>query len=255
MAEKLGVYVCSGCGIGEALDVEALCNVSTKDGKIAVRKNHAFLCGEEGAAIIKGDIESEGIDGVVIAACSPRVKVDVFQYDPPVFVERVNIREHVIWCHPANDEDTQMLAEDYLRMGCARAQKAVVPEPYSEEIDKTVLVVGGGITGMTAALEAAKAGYEVRLVEKESALGGMLNKLHKLYPKTPPYRDLEDTGLEARIKEIEDNPKIKVFTGTEIEKTEGAPGMYDVTLKNGETLRIGSIIQATGFKLYDAAKL
>ena len=255
MADKLGVYVCSGCGIGDALDVDALCNIGTKDGKAAVCKSHAFLCGEEGAALIKSDIENEGINGVVIAACSPRVKVEVFQYDAPVFLERVNIREHVIWCHPANDEDTQMLAEDYLRMGCARAQKAVVPQPYSEEIDKTVLVVGGGVTGMTAALDAAKAGYEVRLVEKESALGGMLNKLHKLYPKTPPYRDLEDTGLEARIKEVEDNPKIKVYTGTEIEKTEGAPGMYDVTLKNGETFRIGAIVQATGFKPYDATRL
>ncbi|RLC69064.1 MAG: heterodisulfide reductase subunit A [Chloroflexi bacterium] len=255
MADKLGVYVCSGCGIGDALDVEALCNVGTKDGKAAVCKSHAFLCGEEGAALIKSDIENEGINGVVIAACSLRVKVDVFQYDAPVFLERVNIREHVIWCHPANDEDTQMLAEDYLRMGCARAQKAVVPEPFQEEIDKTILVVGGGISGMTAALETARAGYDVCLVEKESALGGMLNRLHKLYPKTPPYREPEDTGLEARIKEIEDNPKIKVFTGTEVEKTEGAPGMYDVTLKSGETFRIGSIIQATGFKPYDATKL
>jgi quinone-modifying oxidoreductase subunit QmoB len=255
MAEKIGVYVCSGCGIGEAIDVDALCGVGTKDGKAAVCKTHPFLCGAEGAALIKADIASEGIDGVVVAACSPRVKIDIFRYDPPVFLERVNLREHVIWSHPANDEDTQMLAEDYLRMGCARAHKAKVPEPFQAEVDKTILVVGGGVTGMTAAVEAAKAGYEVRLVEKESVLGGMLNKLHKLYPKTPPYRDLEDTRLEARIKEVEGNPKIKVFTGTEIEKTTGAPGMYDVTLKNGETLKVGAIVQATGFKPYDASKL
>jgi len=198
MAEKFAVYVCSGCGIGEALDVEALCAVGTKDGKAAICKTHAFLCGEEGAALIKTDVANEGIDGVVVAACSPRVKADVFQYDPPVFLERVNLREHVVWCHSANDEDTQMLAEDYLRMGCARAQKAAVPEPFEAEIDKTILVVGGGVAGMTAAIEAARAGYDVRLVERESVLGGMLNKLHKLYPKTPPYRDLEDTGLSRR---------------------------------------------------------
>jgi quinone-modifying oxidoreductase subunit QmoB len=255
MAEKFAVYVCSGCGIGEALDVEALCAVGTKDGKAAICKTHAFLCGEEGAALIKTDVANEGIDGVVVAACSPRVKADVFQYDPPVFLERVNLREHVVWCHSANDEDTQMLAEDYLRMGCARARKAAVPEPFEAEIDKTILVVGGGVAGMTAAIEAARAGYDVRLVERESVLGGMLNKLHKLYPKTPPYRDLEDTGLDARIKEVESNPKIKVHTGTEIEKTAGAPGMYDVTLKNGETFKVGAIVQATGFKPYDAARL
>ena len=152
MAEKVGVYICSGCGIGEALDVDALCGVGTKDGKAAICKSHPFLCGEEGVKLVKDDIQNEGINGVVIAACSPRVKMDTFYFDPPVFTERVNIREHVIWCHPANDEDTQMMAEDYLRMGCAKTHKAEVPEPYTEEIDKTVLVVGGGITGMTAAI-------------------------------------------------------------------------------------------------------
>jgi len=255
MDKKLGVYICSGCGIGEALDIEGLVKVGRSDGKAAISKAHPCLCGPEGIALIRNDIAGEGVNAVVVAACSPRVKMEVFQFDPPVYLERVNLREHVAWSHKPNDEDTQMLAEDYLRMGCVRAQKAEVPEPFKEKIDQTILVVGGGITGMTAALEAAAAGCEVRLVEKEPTLGGWLNKLHKLYPKHPPYRDLEDTGIEAKIKEVQSNPKIKVYTGTEIEKTAGAPGMFDITLKNGETFRVGSIIQATGFKPYDAKKL
>ncbi len=111
---------------------------------------------------------------------------------------------------------------------------------------------------MTAALEAAKAGYEVNLVEKSEALGGWMAKWSKQYPKHPPYREMEDTGVAAKIKEVQDNCRIKVYTGTEIESIQGAPGMFEVSLNqkgNKTTLRAGSIIQATGFKPYPAEKL
>ena len=257
MDKKLGVYTCGGCGIGDCLDLDKLSAVATKEYKIEICKNHPFLCGKEGAQLIKNDIQ-DGVNAVIIAACSPRVKNDVFFYDPSVFLERVNLREHVIWSHPPKEEDTQMLAEDCLRMGIARARKVSPPEPYLEQTDKTILVVGGGITGMIAALESAKAGYEVCLLEKASSLGGWMAKLYKQYPKHHPYRELEDTRVEAKIKEVEENPKIKVFTGAEIEKISGAPGIFDISLRQDgsqTTLRIGSIILATGFRPYEAEKL
>ncbi|MFC1861492.1 FAD-dependent oxidoreductase, partial [Chloroflexota bacterium] len=223
MDKKLAVYICSGCSIGDSLDLEQLSNVATKEYKVENCKTHPFLCSEEGAQLIKKDIE-DGVNTIIVAACSSRVNCEVFSYDPSIILERVNLREQVVWSHTPNDEDTQMMAEDYLRMGIAKIQKVTPPEPYQEEIDKTILVVGGGITGMTAALESAKTGYEVCLVEKNSSLGGWMSKLYKQYPKSPPYRDLEDTGIEAVIKEVEENPKIKVFTGAEIEKISGAPG-------------------------------
>jgi len=82
-------------------------------------------------------------------------------------VETFALREHVVWCQPPNEEDTQMMAEDYLRMYLAKLKKLTLFEPFrpEEEIDKSILVVGGGVTGLTSALEAAKAGYTVRLVE------------------------------------------------------------------------------------------
>ncbi len=257
MDKKLAVYICSGCEIGDSLDLDKISQVATKEYKAEICKTHSFLCGEEGAQLIRKDIE-EGVNTIIVAACSPRVKYDVFSYSPSIVLERVNLREHVVWCHTSNEEDTQMLAEDYLRMGLAKAQKVLPPEPYQEEICKTILVVGGGITGMTSALEAAKAGYEVCLLEKNSGLGGWMAKLYKQYPKHPPYRELEDTGIEAKTKEIEENPKIKVFTRAEIEKIQGSPGMFDVSIRhNGSqaTLRIGSIVLATGFRPYDAKKL
>ena len=172
----------------------------TSAGRTSCR-THPFLCGDEGVELIKKEIQ-EGANALVIAACSPRFNTDTFTFDG-CLTERVNLRELVVWSHPPNDEDTQMLAEDYLRMGIARAKKAEIPEPFEAEIDKTILVVGGGQTGMTAALEAAKAGYEVVLVEKEPQLGGWLKKFSKLFPKKPPYRDLEPVDLESRVSEIE----------------------------------------------------
>ena len=94
-------------------------------------------------------------------------------------VERTNIREHVAWCQPPGEDDTRMMAEDYIRMGITRITKTTLPKPYLEEIDKTILVVGGGQTGLQAALDAAVAGYPVHLVEKEAELGGHMAKWAK----------------------------------------------------------------------------
>jgi quinone-modifying oxidoreductase subunit QmoB len=133
-------------------------------------------------------------------------------------------------------------------------------EPFQPEeiVEKNILVVGGGITGMTAALESAKAGYEVRLAEKTDKLGGWLAKQYKSIPTKPPYRDLEETNVEALIAKIEENPRIKVYKSATTSEIAGAPGLFDVTLKsiiNGkpdgdvlDTFRVGAVIQATGWK-------
>ena len=126
MEKKTGVYICTGCSIGESLDIGGLSKVATKEGKVQVCKSHAFYCGAEGAAQIKSDIENEGVNTVLIAACSSRVNYDVFDFGPSIIMERVNLREQITWCHPANDEDTQMMAEDALRMSLAKA-KHILP--------------------------------------------------------------------------------------------------------------------------------
>ncbi len=264
MEKKVGVYICSGCGIGEAVDVEAMAKVATSEYKVPVVKDHAILCGAEGSELIRQDIAQEGVNAIVVCACSKRAKTDVFAYDTSQTVlERVNVREQVAWCQtPEKDdeakEDTQMLAEDYLRMGIVKAQKMEPPEPFLEEISKNILVVGGGLTGMTAASEAAAAGYGVVLVEKEAQLGGYMGKLHKALPRKAPYTDMEDTNIGELAKAVEENEKIKVYKGAHIDATDGSPGMFDVTIQAGgatETERVGAIVQAAGFVPYDAGKL
>ncbi len=187
MPRKLGVYVCSGCGIGDAVDTEQLVKIARRELKAPVCQVHPFLCGPEGRELISKDLAIGTVDTVVVAACSPRAKTDAFAYGAKVVLERVNLREHVAWCHNSKDEDTQMLAEDYLRMGVAKAQKAEPTEPLAEAVSKKLLVVGGGVSGVTAALEAAAAGYEVVLVEKDSQLGGFIARLKSRFPGAPPY--------------------------------------------------------------------
>ncbi|MEW5706742.1 MAG: hydrogenase iron-sulfur subunit [Actinomycetota bacterium] len=255
MERKVGVYICTGCGIGEALDVEKLSNMGPSLG--ATVKTHEFLCGEQGLQLIKGDIDGEGVNTVVIAACSPRVNYEEFDF-PNTVVERVNLREHVAWSHTPNDEDTQRIASDYIKMGTAKAKKIELPEPHIEEVTRSVLVIGGGVSGMTAALEVAKAGYEAVIVEKEAQLGGWMGKMKKRLPTQYPYAKLEDPGVDAKVAEINSNPNIKVYTSATVEQIAGQPGMFDVTINaNGGTVetRVGSVVLATGWKPYDASKL
>jgi quinone-modifying oxidoreductase, subunit QmoB len=258
MEKKYGVYLCKGCGIGEAVDIEKLSNVATKDMKMPFCKTHDILCSPEGLQLIRDDMK-EGVNAVVIAACSPRVKYEEFDF-PGALTERVNLREFVAWTQPPNTDDTQSLASDYLMMGIVKTQKSDMPEPnILEGLSNTILVVGGGITGMTAALEAAGAGYQVVLVEKEPRLGGFMNRLYKKIP-TGEFKEplIVDTEVDKIVKEVESNPNIRVYKSARVEKTEGQPGLYDVTISwNGssETIKIGAIVMATGWKPYDATKL
>jgi len=258
MEKKTAVYICTGCGIGDALDVGKLSEIATDDYSIPICKEHPFLCGPEGVELVKKDIEGEGVNTIIIAACSPRVNYDVFNFGQDKIVERVNLREQVVWMQPAGEEDTQMLAEDNLRMGCSKANDTELPEPFKpeEEISKDILVVGGGLAGLTAALETAKAGYKAVVVEKEDKLGGFLTKTKKLI--TMPYKELSDTGLDELVKAVEDNPNIKVYTSSTVEKVSGAPGLFSVEIKgngNSATEKVGAIVQATGWVPYDANKL
>ena len=170
MDHKIGVYIDTGYGIGEALDIDALSSVATSEFKAIVCRAEPYWSAPEKLAIIRNDIATENLTAVVIAGPSPRVFQQEFTFEN-VITERVNLREHVVWCHPANDEDTQMLAEDYMRMGITKAGKYEDRPAYTDPNEKALLVIGGGITGITAALGAAGAGYQVYLVEKEQKLG------------------------------------------------------------------------------------
>lgn len=256
MDKKLGVYVCSGCGIGECLDREKLAQIARDEYQVPVVRTSPAFCLED-VRVIRDDIAKDGVSAVVIAACSPRVNTDVFAF-PGATVERVNVREHVAWSHPPGHEETQSLANDHLRMGIVRAQKLRVPTPYTEAKERRVLVVGGGVAGLAAALGAASAGVKVLLVEKDSRLGGYARRLDKQFPKHPPYRDLEEVGVEALVREAESHPEVEVLTSAWVEAIGGQPGKFEVSVRrNGDlTLAaVGAIVWATGWQPFDASPL
>ncbi|MCJ7594102.1 MAG: FAD-dependent oxidoreductase [Desulfobacterales bacterium] len=257
MEKKIAVYVCGGCGIGDALDIEQLSKVATDEHKVPICKTHPNLCSQEGANLIKGDIANEGANALLIAACSHRVMYDVFNFENCI-VDRVNIREQVAWSQKPGEEDTLMMASDYLRMGLAKIGAMQLPEPYKpeQEISKDILVVGGGLAGLTSALEASKAGYSVILVEKEAQLGGFQKKVKEI--ATMPYKGIRNNTIEDLIKAVQGKENIKVYTGAAVEKTVGGPGVFEVFIKQNGTAaqhRIGSIVLAAGWKPYDPNKL
>ncbi len=245
MDKKIGVYICTGCGIGEALDIDALSEAAKEDGAHIV-KSHPGLCSADGLESIQKDIDNEGVNAVIVAAASQRVLTDLFRFEG-CLIGRVNLREHTVWSHPrsrfpALTEDQkddgvhfdrlQMLAEDYIRMGVARIKKIGLPEPYQQdEFNRKILVIGGGISGMSAALDAAKTGYEVTIIEKEGKLGGYATKLRKQLPVTEPYDALLPPVVDELIKAVEAEKLITVKTNTVVARIAGEPGNFTVTLK------------------------
>lgn len=259
MEKKLGVYICKGCGISEAIDIDKLTKSAARAAAIqpdAVRV-HDVLCGSAGLELINNDIK-EGTNTLVIGACSPRVKFEEFDF-PGTITERVNLREFIAWSQEPKTEATQSVADDYMKMGVIKVQKGSMPEPnILPDLSKTIVVVGGGTAGLTAALEAAEAGYQVVLVEKQAELGGWAAKLYKQTPKEFPYEKLEEPSIFGKIKEAEAHPNIKIYKSASIEKTDGQPGLFDVTIKtNGssETIKAGAFVMAAGWQPYDASKL
>jgi quinone-modifying oxidoreductase, subunit QmoB len=243
MDKKYGAYICTGCGIGDALDIDAIKDVAEEEAWPV--KTHPFFCGKEGVDIIRRDIE-KGTNTIIIGGCSRRVNFDVFRFDG-CLVDRLNLREQVVWSHPrsefpalaedqkddgVNFDRLQMLAEDYLRMSMAKMEKVKVPEAYKlDHFTRNILVIGGGVTGMGAALDAAKAGYEVTLVEKEASLGGYAKTLRKQLPMKMPYDSLIPPIVDDLIEKVKAEPKITIKTKTEVARLAGQPGDFTVTFK------------------------
>ena len=263
---KIGAYLCKGCGLGERLDGGRLAAVAESEGGAAVVREHEYLCSNAGVSLIRNDIESEGVNRVMIGACSRRAKTEAFNFveDGGVAVARANLREGVIWSQPDTDEareTTQELAEDYVRMGCAEV-KFMQPPKAATDLggNKRILVVGGGVSGLTAALETARAGYEVLLVEKNSQLGGWANALHRRLPYREPHTDPCENDTGDLIAQVEAEAGVTIFLDAVVTRTSGAPGRFSVDISGANadtsvTENIGAIVQASGFSRYDANRL
>lgn len=239
MDKKFEVYICTGCGIGETLDVDGLSDVAGEY-KMTVKAHEAF-CSEAGRQVIKDDMANHGVNTAVICACSPRVWQNEFSFGEGTITVRANLREGVVWSRekPGEqrsqeviDEFTNELAQDYVRMACAQAKKIETPVASQLEVtNRRILVMGGGLAGLTAAWEAAKAGQEVLLVEKAAKLGGKALGWRKQLPTKAPWSGLEESTIQELISAVQTDSRITIKTSTEVARVGGVPGDFQVTLK------------------------
>jgi len=243
MDKKICTYICTGCGIGEAINIEELSGIVTSE-MAQECKTHGQLCGPEGRAFLENEKSTDGINTFNICACSPRVMQAEFDMGDDCITVRANLREQCVWSKGEPEEGqedyfqewVQETASDNVRMSCTRAAKTEMPEAFEmESINKDILVMGGGIAGMTAAIEASKAGSKVTIIEKADVLGGKANGWLKQFPMAYPFAELEDNSIGSMIAAVEADANITVKTVTEVARIGGAPGDFQVTLKAAGT--------------------
>jgi len=219
-----GVFICSGCHLEQCIDIESITTELSTNPEIAHCERNNAWCSAEGISSLKKSISDNKLSEIVLSACSPRVMQEQFRFLSKYVSDRVNLREQVAWSH-GKDENTNDLARDLIMMGVARVQSISIPEPFiAPELNRYILVIGGGITGLTCASEAAKAGYQVTLVEKETKAGGWLGKF------TSTSNDLPD--ITKLIEEVQSEDKVEFLTSTSIKSISGQPGQFNVILES-----------------------
>ncbi len=257
----IGVYVCN-CGTNIAKVVACDEVVRTLQGLpgVAVARSYKYMCSNPGQEMIAQDIRDQGLDRVVVAACSPRMHEPTFRRAlsnaglNPYFLEMANIREQCSWVH----EDGRAATDKATALTRAAIHRVVHHAPLEKrfvDMNPTTLVIGGGITGLTAALELAEADQPVILVEREDHLGGNIGRVDL----TAPYLDSARDLLRTRIERVLLHPMITVHLGARVEDVSGFVGNFRtrILLTTGERVQaeMGSVIVCTGYQPFDAARV
>jgi heterodisulfide reductase subunit A len=230
--KKIGVFIC-GCGgnISKTVDVEKLKSAVEKFPDVAYVEGSQFTCSKLNLESIKSAISEKELSGIVIAACSPHMHETLFKNTAQetglnrYLVEHVNLREHISWVHDDKESATKK-ALDIIRGGVQRVGQLEPLTSQTVNIEKDVLVLGGGISGIVASLQLAKTGYNVYLVEKNPSIGGHMAQLSKTYPTL----DCSPCILAPKMADVIIHPKISLLTCSEIKDLSGSPGNYKVKI-------------------------
>lgn len=230
---KIGVFVCH-CGenISATVDCEKVAQEAARLGGVEVSVDYKYMCSEPGQAMIKEAIKEQGLDGVVVAACSPRMHEPTFRKAcaeaglNPYMCEIANIREHCSWVHEKGDETTEK-ALDLVRMLIEKTKRDKPLQPIKVPITKKALIIGGGIAGIQAALDIANAGQKVILVERDPSIGGHMSQLSETFPTL----DCSQCILTPQMVNVAQHPNITLHTYAELEKLEGFIGNFKATIR------------------------
>lgn len=264
---RIGVYVCNcGTNIAKIVDAEAVASYATTLPNVALAKSYKYMCSNPGQKMIAEDIKENHLDRVVIAACSPNMHERTFrgamrmaglnQY----LLEMANIREQCSWVHKDRKEATKK-AMALVNAAVERVSKHEALESIDADMSPNSLVIGGGIAGMTAALELADAGNQVYLVEKSDRLGGNVARVDLTAPYFYSARDL----LTDRISRTKNHEKIKVYFNSKVRELTGFVGNFTANIQNlngvsdpnnkHAEIHVGNVVICTGYKEFDASRV
>jgi len=249
------VFVCHcGSNIGGWLDVPAVAEYAGTLPHVVHAEHNLYTCAEDGLQAIRTAIKEKDLTRVIVASCTPRTHEPLFQATCEeaglnrYLFEFVNIRDQCSWIHMKEWDEATEKAKVLVRMGVAKAARLVALDRSTAPVEPVALVIGGGITGMTAAKAIAMSGFDVYLVERRSVLGGLLNHLHRIWPTEEDPKEL----LEPLRKDLQSIDRVHILTGTELRDLKGFVGNFDITLGptggegEGQDLKVGTIIVATG---------
>lgn len=230
---KIGVFICH-CGenIGATVDCEKVAAEAAKFDGVAFATDYKYMCSDPGQSLIRKAIEEQKLDGVVVAACSPRMHEPTFRRAcseaglNPYLCEMANLREHCSWVHEKG-EPTTAKAIDIVRGLVEKVKRNKPLKPIEVPITKKALVIGGGIAGIQAALDIANCGHQVILVEKEPSIGGHMSQLSETFPTL----DCSQCILTPRMVEVAQHPNIKLYTYAKLEHLDGFIGNFKATIR------------------------
>jgi heterodisulfide reductase subunit A len=231
--EKVGVYVCHcGSNIAGVVDVEEVSKWAENNPNVEVSRDYQFMCSSTGQEMIENDIKEKGLTRIVVAACSPHMHEKTFREATergglnPFLFEMSNIREHNSW------QTTDSIAATHKAKSLVNAavERVVFHEPLEKipvEINPATLIVGGGIAGITAALELAESGNQVYLVEREPSIGGHMAKIDKTFPTL----DCSACILTPKMSDVGMHSNIDLLSYSEVESVDGYLGNFTVGIR------------------------
>jgi heterodisulfide reductase subunit A len=257
---KVGVYICNcGTNIAKVVDCDEVVAAARAMPCVVAARSYKYMCSTPGQEMIAQDIREQGLDRVVVAACSPRMHEPTFRRAlqtagiNPYFLEMANIREQCSWVH----DDPRAATDKATDLVRAAVRRVVWHEPLDKryvDMCRTTLVLGGGIAGMTAALELADADKPVVLVEKSDHLGGNLRRVDL----TAPWLDSVQDMLRDRIGRVLGHQQIRVLMSSELESLEGYVGNFTARVRTPEgpfETPAGAVVVCTGYREFDASRV
>lgn len=230
---RIGVFICyCGSNIGANVDVEKVADESKKLPGVVFTQTNLYTCSEPGQLQIIKAVKEQNLNRVVVASCSPQVHNVTFMRTVekaglnPYLFNMANIREQDSWIHDDRQKATKK-AVDLVRMAVSNVYRHRELYPKYFDINKNVLVIGGGITGIQTALDVADGGRQVIMVEKEASIGGKMAQLDKTFPTI----DCSACILSPKMVDVGTHKNIELLTNSEVIKVEGSVGNYKVTLR------------------------